>query len=227
MRVASMAVVVLVGFVASGCGGATTSNGEAKKSASQVLRDAKAVVRKTLSLHVVGRAVEGGEPTSIEVSLSQSGGGGRITAKGATIQMVRARSELYLKADRASWLALTRKAAVANLFADRWIKAPADTPDFAGLAGFLDIAKLADDLKPEGAISKLPVTKLNGRAVIPLVDATGSTLYVAAEGPAYIVKVVNTGKSSGGAGTFTLDHYGSATTPPVPTNAVDLSQLKG
>ena len=77
-------------------------------------------------------------------------------------------------------------------------------------------------------MSKKSVTKVDGNKVIPLVDSKGGTLYVAATGPAYILKIVNSGGSaSGGKGSVTFDQYGSAKVPSVPSGAVDLSKLQG
>jgi hypothetical protein len=82
-----------------------------------------------------------------------------------------------------------------------------------------------DGIKPEGQVTKQAVTSVDGKRAIPLLDSNGGTLYVAATGPAYILKITNTGKSSGGAGTITFDHYGNAAIPAVPTGAVDLPSL--
>jgi hypothetical protein len=224
-RTSVVLVLMLIAVGGGACGGGASSNGEVNKAAAQILDDAKAAVREASSMRIVGQGVESGQPTSLEVTVTQNRGGGSITARGATLQVVSGAGEVYVKADAASWLKLTGKPAAATLFADRWVKAPATDAHFAGIADLVDLSKLVAELKPEGQITKEPLEHLDGTTVIPLVDSTGSTVYVAASGPSYILKVVNTSKSSGGAATITFDRYGHAAIPAIPTGAVDLSQL--
>jgi hypothetical protein len=220
-----IAAALLFVLICGACGGGKSSNGEEKKTAAQIFDDAKAAVRQASSFHIAGETGQGSDRISLDVSLSPSRGGGRITVKGATLQLVVSGGELYLKADEASWLKLTGKAGAAQLLANRWVKAPDTDANFRDLAGILDSSKFMENLKPEGQVTKQAVTKLYGNSAIPLVDSQGGTLYVAATGPAYILKIVDTGKSSGGAGTVTFDHYGNADVPAVPTGAVDLSAV--
>ena len=223
-------VALLVAAVCGACGGGTSSNGEEKKSATQVLADAKAAMLKASSFHVAGHTVDSGQTTVLDLTLSPTRGGGSITTDGATMQLVVGGGEVYLKADQASWRKLggsSMTAAAAQLVADRWVKAPTTNPDFRDLANIGDLKGfLSEGLKPEGQVSKQAVTTVNGKHAVPLVDATGSTLYIAASGLPYALKIDDTAKSSGGAGTVTFDHYGNATIPAVPTGAIDLTALE-
>jgi hypothetical protein len=212
-------------LLAAACGGGKSSNGEEKKAATQVFADAKAAVLQASSFHVSGQTGEGTAALSLDVSLSSTRGGGRITVQGATLQLVASGRELYLKADANSWQKLSVKPAASQLLANRWIKVPTTNADFSELAALLDSSKFMKNLTAEGRVTKHAVTKIDGNRAIPLVDSRGGTLYVAATGPAYILKIVDTGKSSGGPGTVTFDHYGDATVPPVPTGAVDFGTL--
>ncbi len=222
-------VAVLIAVVSGACGGGSSSNGEEKKTASQVLADAKAATLKVSSFHMTGQTVDNGKATALDMTLSPTRGGGSVTNDGATIQLVVGGGEVYMKADAASWQKLggsSMSAAAAQLVADKWVKAPATNPDFRGLANIGDLKSFLDEgFKPEGQVSKQGVTTVDGKRVVPLVDSTGSTLYIAATGQPYAVKIVNTAKSSGGAGTVTFDHYGSAAIPAIPTGAVDLNAL--
>jgi hypothetical protein len=213
-------------IVLGACGGGASSNGEAKKPASQVLADAKAAMLQLQSFHVAAEAVVNGQPDSIDLVVAKTGGGGSITVNGASTQFLRAGGELYLKADKALLEQYTHKPAIAQLMANRWLKVPATNAAYADLGGLVDASKIMTQLKPEGSISIGAVTNVDGKKVIPLTDATGSTLYVAATGTPYIVKVVDTGRSSNGSGSFTFDEYNKAIVPPVPNDAIDLAQLK-
>jgi hypothetical protein len=220
-----IAAALLFVLICGACGGGKSSNGEEKKTPTQIFDDAKAAVRQASSFHVVGDTGQGSDKISLDVSLSPSRGGGRITVKGATLQLVVSGGELYLKADEASWSKLSGEAGAAQLLANRWVKAPTTNANFRDLAGIVDSSKFLDGLKPEGRVTKQAVTKLDGNSAIPLADSRGGTLYVAATGPPYILKIVDTGTSKGGAGTVTFDHYGNADVPAVPTGAVDLSAV--
>jgi len=229
-RIAVLVIAVVIAFVCGACGGGNSSNGEEKKPATQILADTKAAILKAKSFHISGQSVDSGKTTALDVTLSPTRSGGSITSDGATLQLVVGGGEVYMKADQASWRKLggsAMSAAAAQLVADRWVKAPTTNADFKDLAKIGDLKSfLNEGLQPEGQVSKHAVTTVDGKRVLPLVDGTGSTLYIAATGPPYVVKIDNTAKASGGAGTLTFDHYGNAAIPAIPNGAVDLSALE-
>ena len=218
---------VVVGTMAFGagaaaCGGAS-SNGEAAKSASQVLTDAKAAMGRASSFHVSGHFAQQGSSIAIDLNLSRQRGGGTVSVSGATLDVVVSAGTIYLKADQQSWQKLTNSTSEAQLLAGRWIKAPTSNPDFSELAGVADETQLLSGITPEGSMTKRPgTTDWNGQSTVVLVDSTGSTLYVAATGPPYILYAQNTSRSQGGQGSVTLDQYGTASVPPVPSGAISL-----
>lgn len=220
--VAAVGSVAALAAGAAACGGAA-SNGEEAKSATQVLADAKAAMGRASSFHVSGRFSQQGSAISVDLNLSPQRGGGTVTVSGATLNVVVAGGTIYLKADQRSWQKLTNSTSEAQLLAGRWIKAPTSSPDFSELASVADEKQLLGGITPEGSMTKRPgTTDWNGQPTVVLADSTGSTIYVAATGPPYILYARNTSKSQGGQGSVTVDQYGSAAVPAVPTGAISL-----
>jgi hypothetical protein len=213
-------------IVAAACGGSTTSSSsESKKSAADIFADAKTAVTSASSYHVAGTADDNGDQLKFDVALSKGRSGGTIGTSGAMLQIVLSGGSLYLRGDAASWAKIAGNESVAQLAAGKWIKAPASSPGFKDLATTLDPAQLVATVSAQGRITKGPVTTINGQKAVPLVDhGDGGTLYVAATGTPYILKIVDS-KASGSAGSLTFDQFGTATVPPVPTNAVDFSKF--
>src|SRR3954468_14014129 len=82
-----LAVTLVFALLVGACGGGTSSNGEEKKTATQIFADAKAAVLQASSFHIAGQTGEGAQQVSLDVNLSSTRGGGRITVKGATLQV--------------------------------------------------------------------------------------------------------------------------------------------
>jgi hypothetical protein len=169
------------------------------------------------SFHVDGVVA----PLSMNLSLSATGGGGSITESGATLEIVVAKATVYIKADAKSWDKLTGSKTVGNLVANKWIKAPAsnsDFSDFADLTITTDFAKQV--FSGDSGLSVVSTsTTINGRAAVELTDGHGGSLYVAATGPAYILRLSGTGTSKG---TLNFSDFGDAPLPAVPKNAISL-----
>ena len=135
-----------------------------------------------------------------------------------------ARSNVYIRADQASWQTLTTDSALASLLANKWLQTTTANSDFADIANLLDLSKLTASLRPKGTLTKGSITMFHGKSAIPLDDSgNGGTLYVANEGTPYILGLKGGGSSSG---TLTFAQYNSGSIPSVPSGAVSLSQLE-
>jgi hypothetical protein len=214
---------ILAGCASGQSAGGQATNGEQNKPAAQVLADAKTAMAQASSFHVSGTANAQGTPESVNLLLSPSRGGGTVTISGATLDLVVSGGFVYIKANATSWQALLSNASESQLLADKWIKSPVSNPNFSDLASFGDVTKLLNGMKPEGSVSKRPgTTSVNGKKAVALVDSTGSVLCIADVGPAYMLSINDTAKSSGGAGTVTFDEFGTAVVPSVPSGAIAL-----
>lgn len=213
-------------FGIAACGSPeSSSSGESTKSAGQIFNDAQAATGRASSAHVSGQVTSSGRHTTLNVVAGQGEGGGNVgTSGGASLQLVLAQSNVYIKADQASWQTFTPNSALANLLANKWLQTTTADSDFADIANLLDLSKLTASLKPTGSLTKGSTTTFNGQSAIPLIDSgNGGTLYVANKGTPYILGLKGSGSSSG---TLTFGQYNSGSIPIPPSGAVSLSQLE-
>ncbi len=221
------AAVVGVALWVGPAGATVTSarSSEASKDPTTILADAKAATAASETVRISGSVVEGGKRTSMNLVSSQGRGGGTVTTRGATIQIVVVPPNVYLKADKASWTKLAGTAAAGQLLAGKWLQTTTADPDFASFAALLDASTLTQSLTATGTVAKGAVTNFHGKKAVPLKDGTkNGTLYVAASGTPYILGIVGTGAKKNNQVLFT--EYGSAKVPSAPTNAINLSQLE-
>ncbi|MHB8506204.1 MAG: hypothetical protein ACYDEN_10910, partial [Acidimicrobiales bacterium] len=85
--VRALAAGAVVTAAVAGCGG-STSNGEAAKSPAQILKDAEAATASASSVRITGSGTFGGRPISLDIVSAKTGGGGTMTVKGATLDVV-------------------------------------------------------------------------------------------------------------------------------------------
>jgi hypothetical protein len=226
-RVMVSGLVAVVGValwvVPAGATGKSSSNGEATKSPTTILADAKAATGATTAVRISGTVTSGGKPTSLNIVSAQGAGGGTITSGGATINIVVAPPNVYLEADKKSWTKLAKSAVAGQLFAGKWLQTTTADPNFGSFAQLLDAGTLTQQITATGTVTKGGVTTFHGKQAVPLKGKKG-TLYVAATGSPHILGIVGSGAKDGGQLLFT--QYGSAKVPSAPSNAISLSQLQ-
>ena len=227
-RVMLSGLVAVVGValwvVPAGATPRSSSNGEATKTPTTILADAKAATGASTAVAISGTVVNGGKRTSLNIVSAHGAGGGTITTGGATINVVVSPPNVYLKADKASWAKLTGSAAAGQLFAGKWLQTTTADQNFGSLAGLLDTTTLTQSITAAGTVTKGAVTTFRGRKAVPLKGGNNGTLYVAATGSPYILGLVGTGPKKGSQVLFT--QYGTAKVPSAPSNSVSLSQLQ-
>jgi hypothetical protein len=201
----------------------SASNGEATKSPTTILADAKAATGATTTVRISGTVTSSGKQTSLNIVSAQGSGGGTITTGGATFNIVVVPPNVYLKAEKASWTKLAGSAATGQLLANKWLQTTTADQDFGSFAKLLDAGKLTQQITATGTVTKGGVSTFHGKQAVPLKSKKG-TLYVAATGTPYILGIVGNGAKDGGQLLFT--QYGSATVPSAPTDAISLSQLE-
>jgi len=181
-----------------GCGRGSSSNGEANKTAAQILADAKAATSQASSLRVVGKIIEKGNQTQLDLAVGHGGGGGTVGVSYKTFQVVLHEPNLYVKADTATWTQLVTPTE-AQMLAGKWTQTTTANPEFADLVSLLDASRLLTALSPQATLEKGATTSFHGASAIPLTDQAGNkgTLYVAATGPPHILGVTG-GDGTGG-----------------------------
>ncbi len=202
--------------------GAATENG------TQLLTSAIQATKGANSARVVGTVVQGNQTTSLDLTAaSNDHGQGSVTVNGQQIRLIRLGPTVYMSASKRFW-SQTVSPTAAQLFAGKWIAGPVTNKDFASLGKFLDYPTLMNQLLGGRANSVVNAgtTTYRGRKVIVLKNKSSGgsgTVYVAASGQPYILRISQTGGSSNGSITFSA--YNVQPNPSAPRGAIDFEQL--
>ena len=217
-------MVVALTVLVAGCGGSgSKSNGEAKKTGSQVLADALAAATGASGVHVSGSIVSGGEPLTLDLDLDKgTGGSGTMSEQGLSFQLIRVGGKAYIKGSDAFYKKFAG-ASVAQLLHGKWLEGSATSGNLAALTSLTDISKLfSGALASHGALSNGGATTYKGQKVVAIKDTTkDGILYVAATGPPYPVAIVGANNT----GAIVFDNWGKTVTITAPKGAVDLDKL--
>ncbi|WP_327267257.1 hypothetical protein OG233_30560 [Streptomyces sp. NBC_01218] len=230
-RTIAVAVLVcagLTGVTACGGGSGSSDSGEKKPFAGQ---SADAIADKAMkatnaadSVHLVGTAQEQGKPVKLDVRVdTKDTCAGSMNEQGVTAEVIEASGKKYIKGDKAFWTASFKGRpgagkAVPQL-AGKWVITPANQagmPDICDKQAFL--AAMDNDKSERQGMKKTGTATVDGKEAVVLKKTNGaetSTLYVAAEGRPYLLKVTTTGGKSPGTMTFSdYDKPVKAPTPP-------------
>ena len=224
LRIGLLVFALLV-VLAAGCGGSSSSNGEATKSAAVVFSDAQHAALAATSVHVAGALSDAGNPLSLDLVLAQGKGTGTMSENGLSFQIVRIGNAAYIKGTDA-FLKQFAGAAAAQLFHNKWLKGSLASGSLASLAPLTDITKLfSGAFGTHGKLVSEGQTDFQGQKAVAIKDTSdGSILYVAASGTPYPLgaKEGGTSKSS-----ITFDHWSDTVSIGAPKGAVDMSKLSG
>jgi hypothetical protein len=246
--------VLAIGLLLTACG--SGGNGEADKTASQILADAVSALKSAKSFHLTGAGSDAtGAKTTFDITfVTGSGGGvkGRVTTGGVTAQVVVIGGKYYIQGR--DFFAKFGGEQAATVVGDRWVIIPASAAG-QGFASFSDVNALATCLSLDhGTLAKGGTATVAGQSAAVLVDkgdkpgTSPGKLFVATSGTAYPLEFQQTGEastgtppggaacgsatgssSSGGAGTgsFTFSDYNAAASVTPPPNPLDLTSLGG
>ena len=97
--------LALCALAIAACGSSSSSgNGEAAKSANQILSDAVSAAQGASSVRVSGSITDNGQPVSVDLKLvNGKGGSGSMTIQGAPVQIVDVNNTLYMNGSDAFW----------------------------------------------------------------------------------------------------------------------------
>jgi hypothetical protein len=197
---------------------APTPTGEHAKTGPQIVTDAIAVMARAKDFHVSGRSsIPGVGTTSLNLSVSPTGGGGTIVENGATMQVVVVdKAGVFIKADKHSWDLLTHGiASVGKLLADRWVKMSASIPGISNFTKLTVSSQLIHLVVPGayvGLATKVGMGQWDGRRAV-IVSIAGSHLYVANTGTPYLLHLQAAVTS---AGYYNFTDFGDAPMPSAP-----------
>jgi hypothetical protein len=218
-------VALLAGaLLLAGCGGGSSSNGVAEKSAEEIVADATAASKEASSVHVHGSTSSGGQPLEVDVHLvADEGGEGHISANGLSFDMVRIGDTAYFTGGDELWRQFGGEAAV-QLLHGRWLQAPSTSGELASFTPLTDIDQLFEGvLGDHGTLTKGEETTVDGKPAIAIDSSKGGTLYVSTEGEPYPLKLENTGDQPG---SITFDGWNESYELEAPSDPIDISKLQ-
>lgn len=215
-------MAVLAVLALAGCGG-SSSNGEAHKSAEQVVADARRAALAASIVHVTGAGIDNGTPLKLDLWLANGRGKGHLEERGAGFDVVRVGDTMYVRGSSA-FLKRFAGTAAAALLHDRWLKAPATKGPLAALAPLTDKKTFVEaSLGQHGTLENRGETERNGRKVVRIADTTqGGSLYVAAQGTPYPVSLAG-GRAQGD---VRFSGWNAGESIVAPKSALDLSKLR-
>lgn len=217
-RRATLALLVVLAL--AGCGGGSKSNGEAGKSAAQVVADAQSAAENATIVHVVGSGIDNGKPLKLDLWIGNGRGKGHLEEGGLAFDLVRLGDTVYIKGGPAFWKSFGG-AGAAQLLADKWVKAAASNSELASLTPLTDKKKFfAGILGQHGKIENRGETDYKGQKAVEIRDTTqGGSLYVAAEGTPYPVALQG-GKQQGD---VAFSDWDASESIEAPKGALDFS----
>ena len=224
-----LAVLVLTVWLAAtlaGCGESpSSSNGVASRTPAQIAVAATEAAAGAATVHVAGSIVSEGRPISINMELvAGKGGQGRITLAGLDLRLVRIARALYIKGGTALYSRFAGPLAVRALHG-KWLKESAGGGALSSLATLTNLSQLIDlALADHGKLTRAPGRIIHGQRAVGVRDLVGGgTLYVAATGTPYPLKIVKRGD---GAGKLVFDKWNQPVTLVVPPNPININQLQ-
>jgi hypothetical protein len=202
---------------------AATPNGEADKTADQIVADALVAATGAKGVHVSGSGKSDGKPLALDLHLvAAKGGKGTVTADGLTFDIIRIGPKAYFRGDSKFWSNFGGSA-MAELLKGKWLMASATTGDFASFTPLTDIkALMKQTLSSHGTLTTKGTTTIHGHSVITIVDTSkGGTLYVSATGKPYPVEL-----TGGSSGTIDFDRWDEMPPLAAPAKSIDYAKLK-
>ncbi len=211
----------------AGCGGKSgpKSNGVAKMSPADALKQVKEAVSSATSVRIVGTGKTGGQPLALNLKLVKGkGGAGHITVNGLSFDIIRIGDKAYFKGSSSFWTKFGGSAA-AQLFNGKWLMAPANKGELASFTPLTNLTALTNQvLASHGTLKMGDTTEINGQPAVAIVDKTnGGTLYVATTGPAFPLRL----SSGEGQGSINFSDWNQPVALAKPAKSIDYSKLTG
>ena len=227
MRALLAGTLLIVALASAGCrGSSSASNGEASKSAEQVLADAVHAAKGATSFHTSAHLhfQDNGAPFSIDMTLVKGRGGTATFGPGPQkVDALVIGTDAYLKADADFWKnGVVLGAAIVRRYEGRWVKVPPTDSRFIDYVNFADSDPFSASLKSrQGTITNKGTTTYKGQRVVEIDGSKLGTVYVAAVGTAYPVAIVHAGALGG---TITFDSWNKSVALAAPADAIDFGR---
>ncbi|MFC0038545.1 hypothetical protein [Actinomadura rayongensis] len=208
VAVACAAVLTLAAACESGTTAAPaaspTTNGLDRLPAAEVLARALAATRAAGSLHLHGTTRDGHDTIRLDLRFAdERTSSGSIRIGRQRIDVRRFGSTLYLSGNDAFYVAAAGKNG-PELLRGKFVRTKATAKDFKEMAELTSLPAMVDALlKPTGDVRHVGGMTVAGRRAIAIADKSANILYVALEGPPYVLRLGNSVD-----GTLDFDGYG-------------------
>jgi hypothetical protein len=217
----------LAGVLAlAGCGGSGNGeNGVAKEAPAAAFRAAQSAVEKASSVHVAGSATSSGTTVSLDLHIaSGKGATGTVSEQGLSFKLIDVGASVYIYGSRAFYSHFGGSAA-AKLFEGKWLKAPANTPEFASLADLTNLHALTSKLFEHAqTLHSGGLTTFAGEQALRLLESVhGGEMLIATHGNPYPLLVAKSGSEGG---RITFSEWNAPVSLKAPANAIDISELQ-
>jgi hypothetical protein len=185
-----------------------------------VFTEAMTTLSHSLSVRVTGTTSINGSPVELDVVAGQGRGGGSVAIGPAKCDIVLDGANVYIRAGGLTWGQFGYGAEGSRL-ENRWLRTSAYAQPFSTFAEFVNVLSLASLIEAPPTLVARPATTIDGISVTPLSAANriGTTFYVTATSSPVLVAEQQISEF------MTLDQYGTARPPAVPTGAVPLNPI--
>lgn len=226
--------IAMSALLAAGCGtgpgrAAAPASGTARTpSATAIVQKLKSALGSATSVHVSGVAARAGQTVRLDMSLTRAGGmSGTINLAGHPVTIRATGGKVYLKLTAGLVRAMHLPASSCVRFCRKYLELPAAAA--RGLTGNMNWPSVlgSSSLIPSGtADAKVsgPVT-VDGQPAWVIRTRDGATGYVAAHGPAYLLRLIPARDKGSGQLSFTQWNSATISPPPPASQVVTLSQL--
>lgn len=180
------------GTAGSGSGSASSSpTASSGPSAQEILESAKKASAEVTAVRVVGDVPDDKQVMTVDLRATKTGPSrGDITLKDGRLQVYVFGSTAYLKANNAFWKSAAG-AQAARVLSGKYLKTPATSQEFKEFTSLIRTTSLFEQMLEAtgGTLTKGEETQIRGVSAVGLTDGSGQTLYVATQGPSYVLQV--------------------------------------
>jgi hypothetical protein len=227
---AAVVAVLLVAGCSGGSSGTATTNGSSPAGVSAsagpppdtaaLPKQVRSAMKNATSFHITAALTQGGSEVSVNMSMTRSGDmSGTMSVNQTPVSMLVTRGDAYVKVTSGLLKSQHLPTAACTLMCGKYLKMPAgqakDMLNGMDMSSFLGQVSVPQ-------LSYVRTVTVNGQPAWQMRASDGSTVYVAAHGPPYPLRVTK------GPSRADFTQWNAVTIPPPPpaSQVVDLSQLQ-
>ena len=232
--VSLVAVLAVVGAALAGCSDEGNDSPESFSdgTAAEIRDSVVADMEKLASVRLAGTATVEGQPVTLDVQMDTEGNCvGSIVLKGGRAQLINTPTESFLRGNGPFWRNSSQTPAQGEAFVrkvgSKWVRMAAGA---GGFSSFCDLDQIVSSVSEEStAVDKGDFGEVGGVGAVSLTKPGSvggtDTVWVAADGRHYILKLETVGGDE--PGTFLLTDHDEAVDVhlPDPSEVVDLDSV--